>query len=444
MGAARVRYIVGEAGRFMEASSRMTKLLQSCDARCCLAAVAFWMAFASAPVGAESDAPQDGAPQIESSEQEKTAPEFGPQTARASATAARRYAQIAASGGWPRIAKLIGPGAKGEMILQLRRRLAAENLLSREDANEAVWDAKLEDAVKRFQAQVGLTQTGSLSSSTRRELNVPPAERARQLEATAERLSKMKFGFPPRYVAVNIAAGDAESVENGERIQRFNVIVGGRKHPSPQIVAKILSVDINPTWTVPASIIKKELVPRLRRNPNYLAREHIRVLDGRGREINPRHLRGLSAARAASFIFRQDPGPKNSLGSIRLSMPNREEVYMHDTPSKQLFERDYRFLSHGCVRVEGVYDLASWLLQEPGQPRQWDPAALRNAVEEGKTWKIKVRPSVPVAWVYMTGWASPEGTAYFRRDVYKLDRGTPFRGKIPPQTVSQDSCRQSS
>jgi murein L,D-transpeptidase YcbB/YkuD len=260
-------------------------------------------------------------------------------------------------------------------------------------------------------------------------LNAPAAARSRQLEATAKRLSKIKFGFGERYVAVNIPAAAVESVENGQRIERYDAVVGGRKHPSPQIVAKIVAIDVNPIWTVPASIIEKELVPKLRRNPNYLVREDIRVLDARGHEIDPRKLRRLSAARDASFTFRQDPGPKNSLGSIRISMPNKEQVYMHDTPRKELFERDYRFLSHGCVRVKGVYDLASWLLQESGEPRQSDQAALRSKVDEGRTEKIKLGRPVPVAWVYMTGWASPDGATYFRRDIYDLDKGT-----TPPST----------
>jgi len=233
----------------------------------------------------------------------------------------------------------------------------------------------------------------------------------------------MKFGFGERYVAVNIPAAAVESVENGRRIERYTAVVGGPKNPSPQITAKIFSVLINPAWTVPASIVKRDLAPALRRNPNYLTRQNIRVLDGRGREIDLRHLRGLSVERVAMFTFRQDPGPKNSLGSIHLDMPNKDEVYMHDTPHKDLFERDYRFLSHGCVRVEGIYDLATWLLQEPGQPGQWDRAALRSKVDEGKTETIKLKRPTPVAWVYMTGWASPDGATYFRHDIYNLDKG---------------------
>ncbi|HEY8070749.1 MAG TPA: L,D-transpeptidase family protein, partial [Methylocystis sp.] len=202
-------------------------------------------------------------------------------------------------------------------------------------------------------------------------------------------------------------------------------IVGGKRHKSPQITAKIVSVDINPTWTVPASIIKKEIAPRLRRDPNYLARQHIRVLDGRGHEVDPRKLRRLSTTRAAHFTFRQDPGPKNALGSLRLSMPNKDEVYMHDTPQKQLFDRDYRFLSHGCARVDGVYDLAAWLLNVTGTgSEQWDSEKLRSETDSGRTEKIRLAHPAPVVWTYLTGWAEPDGMARFRRDIYGLDKGT--------------------
>lgn len=419
-----------------------------------MAAIAFCLSFASTAFGAQRDTPQKDSkqnnakqsdtqrdtqqndakendakqndtkpPNAPAEQEEASAPDFGPQTAQATAEAARRYAEIVASGGWPRIAKTVGPKAKGKPVVDLRRRLAAENFLTREDANTPVWDVKLTDALKRFQSHVGLKETGTISPATLRELNVPAAERAHALEATAERLSKMKFGFGERYVDVNIPAAEVESVENGRRIESYTAVVGGPKNPSPQITVKIFSVLINPAWTVPASIVKRDLAPALRRNPNYLTRQHIRVLDGRGREIDLRHLRGLSAERAAMFTFRQDPGPKNSLGSIHLDMPNKDEVYMHDTPNKDLFERDYRFLSHGCVRVEGIYDLATWLLQEPGQPGQWDRAALRSKVDEGKTETIKLKRPTPVAWVYMTGWASPDGATYFRHDIYNLDKG---------------------
>jgi murein L,D-transpeptidase YcbB/YkuD len=359
------------------------------------------------------------------------APDLGPETLRATAEAARRYMEINARGGWPRLARPPHPGAKGDGVARLRRRLGAEGYLSGDASGGSDWDEGLTDAVRRFQTNHGLDQTGDVSRATLRELNIPAAARAKQLEATARRLSGLHFHFPRKYVVVNIAGASVEAVEDGKLVRRFTAIVGGTRHKSPRITAKIVSVDLNPTWTVPASIIKKEFAPRLRRDPKYLARQHIRVLDGRGHEVDPRRLRRLSATRAAHFTFRQDPGEKNALGSLRLSMPNKDEVYMHDTPQKKLFDRDYRFLSHGCVRVDGVYDLAAWLLNVSGTGAEdWDKEKLQSETEKGRTEKIRLAHPEPVVWAYMTGWAEPDGMARFRRDIYGLDKGT----RLPRRT----------
>lgn len=371
----------------------------------------------NAPVAAP---PREAQPRLE--QPRRAPPAYGPQTASATTDAARRYATIAASGGWPRIAKPLGADASGRSVALLRRRLAIEGYLpNAQDSGDGAWDGALSDALRRFQAHMGVEQTGDVSRETLRELNVPAATRARQLEMTAARLAKVHFRFAGRYVDVNIPAASVEAVEDGNAIERFTAVVGGRRHPSPQVVARIISIDINPAWTVPASIIEKELAPKLRRNPHYFENQHIHILDSRGREIDPLKLRHISNKRAAHFTFRQDPGPKNALGSIRISMPNSHDVYMHDTPNKKLFDRDYRFLSHGCVRVEGVYDLASWLLDETS--RNWTPDALRDAVESGRSEKIRLSQPTPVAWVYMTGWAEDGGPAYFRHDIYNLDKG---------------------
>lgn len=378
-----------------------------------------------APARAETGEP----PAAETRQSEKPSPalpSYGPETERATQEAARRYADIAASGGWPHLQRPLGARSHGKPVADLRGRLALEGYLP-EDDGDTRWDDDLSDAVRRFQANAGLEQTGEVSRETLRQLNIPAAARARALAATAARLARMRFRFPKRYVAVNLPAARVEAVEGDETQAHYDAIVGGRRHPSPQITARIVSVDVNPAWTVPASIIRKELAPKLRRNPNYFARENIRVLDARGREIDPRRLRHISAAGAARFTFRQDPGPKNALGSLRLFMPNKEQVFMHDTPRKDLFDKTFRFLSHGCVRVEGVYDLAAWLLDDGAG--KWDEAALRDEVDEGKSERIKLAHPTPVAWVYMTGWATGDGPAHFRRDIYNLDKGA----KLPPR-----------
>ena len=363
-----------------------------------------------------------------------------PATAAATATAAQRYAAIAAAGGWPTDIPPLATGAKGPMVAQLRRRLAIEGDLERDAADgpdAEVWDARLIAALKRFQGRVGLRETGVVSAATAKALDVPAATRAEELSANATRLADYSgFAFGERYVVVNLPATAVEAVENGQVVRRYAAIVGDVDHPSPQIAAHVAAIDLNPTWTVPVSIIKKEIIPRMQRDPGYLAREKIRILDGTGAEVDPRSI-NWTTERAANFTLRQDSGAGNSLGAIRIDMPNKLAVYMHDTPSKRLFGADYRFLSHGCVRVQGVYDLAAWLLAGTGgaPASEWDSAELQTEIKTGASEAIRLTRSTPVIWVYLTGWANGEGPANFRDDVYGLDAaGEPGASAVDPLT----------
>ncbi|WP_374547117.1 L,D-transpeptidase family protein, partial [Rhodoblastus sp.] len=255
-------------------------------------------------------------------------------------------------------------------------------------------------------------------------------------------LAGLNFPFGDKYVAVNIPSTAVDAIENGRVAHRYAAIVGGPDHQSPQIAAKIVAINLNPTWTVPVSIIKNEIIPKMRKQPNYLARARIRILDGKGQEINPASI-NWNSDRATNYTLRQDSGAGNSLGLIRIAMPNPDAVYMHDTPSRNLFVNDYRFLSHGCVRVQGVYDLAAWLLQGvpvngatadplvagPGAPAPvsgslsggWTGQLIQQRIATGAREDIKLPKPVPVVWVYMTGWASADGTVHFRDDVYNVD-----------------------
>jgi len=355
-------------------------------------------------------------------------PTLGPETARATLEASKRYADIADAGGWPRVEKALRPGSKGKAVLTLRRRLAAEGDLSENEVAGAAWDDRLTNAVKHFQFRLGLPQTGVVSSATLHELNIPATERSRQLASTAKRLARKQFPFGQRYVVVNIPAAVVEAVDDGKVIHRYTAIAGEVDHPSPEIIAKITAININPTWTVPVSIIKNEMEPKIRKDPNYLSRAHIRVLDRQGHEINPRMV-DWSKEHSDSYTFRQDRGIEHSLGSLRISMPNKDDVYMHDTPKKRLFARVYRFLSHGCVRVEGVYDLAAWLLEgAPGSPTgHWDQAAILQKIAAGEADDVRLPHAVPVIWVYLTGWASADGVVHFRNDIYGMDKEAMLR-----------------
>lgn len=352
-------------------------------------------------------------------------PTFQPDTFFATAKASERYAAIADAGGWPRIPAPMKPGAKGANVAILRQRLAAEGDLEPTKAadgpSSAIWDEDVTAAVKHFQSRMGLRQTGIVAGATLTAMNVPAATRFRQLASSAQRLAGVNFTFGDRYVVVNIPSTSVEAVENGRVAHHYVAIVGGVEHQSPEISAKISVINLNPTWTVPTSIIKKEIIPKMQRDPGYLTRAKIRILDGSGNVIDPKSV-NWNTERAVNYTLRQDSGASNSLGAIRIGMPNKLAVYMHDTPSKGLFGADYRFLSHGCVRVQGVYDLAQWLLEGTSDGSGvWSKEALLAKVKEGAREDIKLAKVVPVIWVYLTGWSNGDGLVNFRDDVYGID-----------------------
>ncbi len=363
-------------------------------------------------------------------------PVLQPETFFTTAKASERYAAIVDAGGWPVVPGDLRPGAHGPAVEILRRRLAVEGDLVGAEANGARWTPALTAAVKRFQFRNGLRQTGVVAGMTLRAMNVPANVRFKQLASSAQRLAGLNFPFGDKYVAVNIPSLAVDAVENGRVFHRYAVIVGGPEHQSPQLTAKIVAINLNPTWTVPVSIIKNEIIPKMRKQPNYLARDHIRILNYQGQEINPRSI-DWNSDKATNYILRQDSGKGNALGLIRLQMPNPDSVYMHDTPTRNLFANDYRFLSHGCVRVQGVYDLAAWVLQ--GVPVTaaiatalpapsispdlgvWTARLIQQRIASGVREDIKLPQPVPVVWVYMTGWASADGMVHFRDDVYNID-----------------------
>jgi murein L,D-transpeptidase YcbB/YkuD len=366
-------------------------------------------------------------------------PTFEPETYAATAQAAERYARIVEAGGWPTISRPLKAGAKDKEFAVLRQRLAVEGDLENSDAAGEKWDPALTAAVKRFQFRYGLRQTGIVAGATLKAMNVPAEQRLKQLSASAQRLQDVHFPFGDRYAVVNIPSAAVDAVENGRAVHRYVAVVGDVDHRSPEIEAKISAININPTWTLPTSIIKNEIIPKMRENPKYLSKAKIRILDGKGREIDPAKI-DWSTEKAANYTLRQDSGAGNSLGSIRISMPNKLAVYMHDTPSKRLFSADYRFLSHGCVRVEGVYDLAAWLLEGVESPNggAWDKSALVQEIASAERKDIKLAKPVPVIWVYMTGWASADGTVHFRDDVYGIDdEGAQTTAQAQPQATTR-------
>jgi L,D-transpeptidase YcbB len=344
------------------------------------------------------------------------------------------YTALEVQGGWPTLpanAKL-APGVKGPDVVLLRRRLVITEDLAAASAQGEVYDDVLAAAVRQFQFRHGLAETGSVGPRTLAALNVPVQKRLRQLAASLDRLAAMDVKFAQRYVVVNLPAAFAETIESDKVVHRYVVVVGKPDRPSPTLTAQITAVNLNPTWTVPLSIMKKDVIPRMRKDPSYLERMHMRVLDGQGREIDPRSVDWNSVS-APNFTIRQDSGPGNALGALRIDMPNTYSVYMHDTNHKEFFSADYRFQSSGCTRVEDPRALATWLLAEtPG----WGRHEIDAGIARGDRTDIRLTRKLPVAWVYLTGWATRDGLIHFRDDVYGHDDKPALVADARPRVAS--------
>jgi murein L,D-transpeptidase YcbB/YkuD len=385
----------------------------------------------AAPVGGEKPAARvvSVKPAIASTPESRSAaalalshePTFDQGTAQRIQEAALSYSDLAVRGGWPMIpadAKF-ALGVQGPQDDLLRQRLLISGDLAADKASSGPYDDVVAEGVKRFQARHSLAPTGTVTPRTLAALNVPVQKRIKQLEASLERLANMNFAFGQRYIVVNLPAAFAEAVENDHVVRRYRVIVGKTEKPSPTLTAEITSVNLNPIWTVPSSISKTEISAHMRKDPGYLSRMHMDVLDAHDAPIDPRSV-DWSGARTPNFTVRQQSGAWNALGAVKIDMPNPYSVYMHDTNQRNLFSDDYRFDSHGCSRVDNVRDLAAWLLQE--EMPKWNRAAIDAAIATGQREDIALPKKVPVAWIYLTAWMTKDQTIQFRNDIYDQDQ----------------------
>jgi L,D-transpeptidase YcbB len=349
-----------------------------------------------------------------------TTPILSPQALAATEEMIDRYRDIVARGGWApvQINERLRVGSRSPAVLTLRQRLIQSGDLDPAAGSSPVYDSYVEAGVRRFQARHGLNTTGVLNTSTVAAMNVPAETRLRQIELNAVRLRAYSGNLGARYVIVNIPAAVVETVDNGLVASRHAAGVGKIDRQSPVMNAKITEVNFNPFWTVPASIIKKDLIPKMQKEPNYLTENKIRIYNGQGAEIRPEQVNWRSDE-ATRYMFRQDPGADlNSMGFVRINIPNPHGVYMHDTPAKGIFGDDFRFVSSGCVRVQNVRDYVAWLLNDnPG----WNHDQISATIQSGQRLDVKLAQPVNVYWTYITAWASPDGLVQFRDDIYNRD-----------------------
>ncbi|MGH6934766.1 MAG: L,D-transpeptidase family protein, partial [Methylocella sp.] len=346
------------------------------------------------------------------------------------------YRQIVANGGWVAVpaGQTLKLGVSGRAVVALRKRLAASGDLDPSAGASPVFDSYVDAAVKHFQARHGLLQSGVVSKETLIALNVPAEFRLHQLEVNLVRLRSYSGNLGERFVMANIPAMAVETVENGVVVTHHAAGVGKIDRQSPVMMTKAIDINFNPYWIVPASIIRKDLIPRMQKDPNYLAEHKIRIFDSDGQELQSGQI-NWNSLDAVNYKFRQDPGGDiNSLGVVRININNPYGVYMHDTPEKGIFGDDDRFVSSGCIRVQNVRDYVTWLLKDtPG----WDREHIDEAIRSGERVDAKLAIPVPVYWVYITAWATPEGLAEFREDIYQRDGFGPDTGDTSPAPLPQ-------
>ena len=355
------------------------------------------------------------------SEMAITAPLLSPQTIAGLRAAIDRYQAIVLHGGWPALpdGPALRPGDSGDRVSILRHRLAMTGDLRVQGGSPWQFDRYLEEAVAHFQARHGLRVTGFVDRRTQTALNVPATARLRQLQVNMARIADLEpVTKADRYVLVNIPNFELQAVEKGTLALSSAVVVGKPDRESPVVSAKIIELNFYPFWRVPDSIAAKDLIPQLRKDPSYFDREHFSVLKTWGTPPLDVSRIDWQSPEVVNYKFRQDPGPWNALGVVRINMPNVHTVYLHDTPLKQLFGQSSRAFSSGCVRVERVLDLGAWLLS--GEP-DWPAERVRNAAHQGLSIDVKLKKQVPVHFVYVTAFAREDGLAIFRPDIYRKD-----------------------
>ncbi|MDE1159103.1 MAG: L,D-transpeptidase family protein [Neorhizobium sp.] len=331
-----------------------------------------------------------------------------------------QYQQIASAGGWPQVnpgQQRLRLGVVDPTVQALRQRLTIVGDLPREAGMSNSFDSYVDGAVKRFQARHGLPADGVMGDFTLKAMNIPADVRLAQLNTNLIRLQTYQGDLGRRHVMVNIPATYVEAVQDGQVALRHSAVVGRISRQTHIINSKIYNVTLNPYWTAPRSIIQKDIMPLMRKDPSYLTRSNIRLFDPKGNEVAPETV-DWSAEKAPNLMFRQDPGKMNAMASAKINFHNPNDEYMHDTPEQGLFNQLMRFDSSGCVRVQNVRDLIVWLLSEtPEWPRQRIESVIASRVNT----PIKITDEVPVYFAYITAWSAKDGVVQFRDDIYERD-----------------------
>ena len=330
-----------------------------------------------------------------------------------------RLEKLVANGGWGRKvpAGALKPGQSGNAVVALRDRLTEMGFLGRSAARS--YDVAIQKAVLKFQESHGLEADGIADAATIKEINVSAEARLKAVIVALERERWLNGYGGDRQIKVNLADFTATIVDFGEITFQTRAVVGKSTSDrrTPEFSDEMEHMVINPSWYVPRSIIVKEYLPKLRANPGAVS--HLEITDSRGRRVN-RSTADFSqySARSFPYAMRQPPGPRNALGKVKFMFPNKYNIYLHDTPAKNLFAREVRAYSHGCIRLARPFDFAYAILSRQSD----DPEALfQGILKSGKETKLMLDQPIPVHLIYRTAFTTITGDIEFRRDVYGRD-----------------------
>jgi murein L,D-transpeptidase YcbB/YkuD len=337
-------------------------------------------------------------------------------------TALARYRAFADWGGWKPVPE--GPtlraGDRDPRVVALRRRLSVtEDLPTSASLDSAEFDAVVDAAVKRFQSRHHLTPDGVVGRTTLTELNVPVERRIDQLRVTLERARWVGGESPKKAVVVNIAAFRVQVFDNRKVVWTTRAQVGKEFRKTPIFRGKMTYVQFNPTWTVPPTILRKDILPKAIPDPDYLTKRGFEILDNAGNRVDPGSLDwSRFTPENFPYVLRQGPGPTNAMGLVKFMFPNPHFVFLHDTTSRSKFDAEVRTFSSGCIRVEHPLDLAEVILADP---EQWSRAKIDDLIETGRTRNVFLDDPLPVYLVYWTAGMDAEGRVVFWRDIYGRD-----------------------
>ncbi len=338
------------------------------------------------------------------------------------------YRTIAASGGWPTVTdgEVLKPGMIDPRVRVLRKRLAVSGDYIAEVTENTSFDPALVEAVRRFQKRHNLLQDGVIGKQTLAAMNVPVDFRIQQLIINMERYRWLKRMNDERLVAVNIAGFEAIAGKPGKFDITMPVIVGKTYHKTPVFNDTIKYVDFNPYWNVPPGIARDEMLPKLKKDPAYLKKQNMRIFQGwepDAVELDAMNIDWGNVSKSDMNLYhiRQEPGPDNSLGTLKIIFPNKYNVYLHDTPNHSLFNQEQRAFSHGCIRLGRPAEMAAWVLG--GADKGWNVERVNEIVRSRKRQVVTLEQPVPVYILYRTAFVNPDdGSLYFYDDIYGRDR----------------------